>query len=266
MVSFVIGGEVDRPHPTFWFIWDDNRLLFIDGHLPKSDLGLCLTERQNVGIADGLAYRSALLVGKPPGNAQWVSMRQALADMPPSTRQALSRARQLHLHDREHRFCSACGTPLVQNRHDTGRHCPHCAMVFYPRLSPAMMVAVTRGHEILLARAPHFSPGVYSALAGFVEPGETLEQCVERETMEEVGISICNLRYVDSQSWPFPHSLMLAFVADYAGGDIVPQEAEIEDANWFDIDRLPPLPSPASIAWRLIHHTVDLIRGDTGHA
>jgi NAD+ diphosphatase len=262
MVSFVIADAADHTQPAIWFIWNDARLLYINGRLPMSDHGLTLTARRPVGTVDDQPCHSAILVGATPPDSEWLPMRQALADMSPASRQALSRARQLHLHDQEHRFCSACATPLVQNAHDGGRHCPHCAMVFYPRLSPAMMVAIRRGREILLARAPHFAPGVYSALAGFVEPGETLEECVMREAGEEVGVSVRNLRYVDSQSWPFPHSLMLAFVAEYAGGEIVPQPGEIEDAGWYDIDRLPLLPTPASIAWRLIHHTVDLIRAE----
>ena len=115
-----------------------------------------------------------------------------------------------------------------------------------------MMALVVRGRQLLLARSPHFPPGVYSALAGFVEPGETLEACVHREVQEEVGVRIDNLRYVGSQGWPFPHSLMLGFHAEYAGGDIVMQEDEIEDARWFRVDDLPPLPASRSIARHLI--------------
>jgi NAD+ diphosphatase len=104
----------------------------------------------------------------------------------------------------------------------------------------------------LLARSPHFKPGVYSALAGFVEPGETLEQCAVREVHEEVGIEIANLRYFASQPWPFPNSLMIAFFADYVGGTITPEPGEIEDAGWFLPDALPLLPDPVSISRRLI--------------
>jgi NAD+ diphosphatase len=110
---------------------------------------------------------------------------------------------------------------------------------------------------LLLARSPHFLPGVYSALAGFVEPGETVEQCVHRETQEEVGVRVKNLRYVCSQSWPFPHSLMLAFTAEYDGGDIRPQPGEIEDAGWYHIDTLPTIPAQLSVAYQLIRHTAD---------
>jgi len=115
-----------------------------------------------------------------------------------------------------------------------------------------MIVLVSRGDEILLARSPRFVSGVYSTLAGFVEAGESVEQCVAREVREEVGVEVRNLQYLGSQGWPFPHSLMLGFHAEYAGGEIVMQADEIEDAQWFDVHRLPPLPAPRSIARYLI--------------
>ncbi len=130
--------------------------------------------------------------------------------------------------------------------------CEQCATRQYPRLSPSMIVLVTRGDEILLARSPRFAPGVYSTLAGFVEPAESVEQCVIREVREEVGLEVGNLRYQGSQSWPFPHSLMLGFHAEYVGGEIVPQPEEIEDARWFALDALPPLPKPGSISRYLV--------------
>jgi NAD+ diphosphatase len=130
--------------------------------------------------------------------------------------------------------------------------CPACRLTAYPRISPAVMVLVERGNDLLLARSPHFKPGVFSALAGFVEPGETLEQCAVREVREEVGIEITNLRYFKSQPWPFPNSLMIAYFADYAGGTITPDPSEIEAADWFSRDALPLLPDPVSIARQLI--------------
>lgn len=130
--------------------------------------------------------------------------------------------------------------------------CPSCQVHHYPRLSPSMIVLVTRGDELLLARSPRFVTGVYSTLAGFVEPGESVEACVAREVREEVGVEIGRIQYIASQNWPFPHSLMLGFHAEYRSGEIVPQPGEIEDARWFPLDALPPLPAPRSIARYLI--------------
>ena len=126
----------------------------------------------------------------------------------------------------------------------------------YPRLSPVVMVRVVRERQILLARAARFAPGVYSVLAGFVEAGETLEQTICREVWEEVNIRVGNVRYFASQSWPFPHSLMIAFTADYAEGDLRADGREIIDVGWFSPDALPGLPSPMSMAWRLIEDFV----------
>lgn len=130
--------------------------------------------------------------------------------------------------------------------------CEHDNLRLYPRISPSMIVLVTRGDEILLARSPRFVTGMYSALAGFVEPGESAEDCVHREVMEEVQVRIKNLKYRGSQCWPFPHSMMLGFHAEYESGEIVPRAEEIEDARWFHVDDLPPLPANRSIARYLI--------------
>jgi NAD+ diphosphatase len=151
-----------------------------------------------------------------------------------------------------HQFCGQCGSPTERKTTEHAMQCPQCGLVVYPRISPAVMVLVRDGDKLLLARSPRFKPGVFSALAGFVEPGETLEQCAAREVREEVGVEIKNLRYFASQPWPFPNSLMVAFYADYAGGQITPDPTEIEAADWFSIDALPELPDPVSISRRLI--------------
>ena len=163
--------------------------------------------------------------------------------------------RAIHLLDwqKNHRYCGRCGTLTEMKSDEFVKSCPACALQVYPRISPAVMVLVCRGDQLLLARSPRFRPGVFSALAGFVEAGETLEQCAVREVREEVGVEICNLRYFQSQPWPFPDSLMVAFFADYAGGRIVPDPTEIEVADWFACDALPALPDPVSIARRLIN-------------
>ena len=162
------------------------------------------------------------------------------------------RASQLMDWRRNHRFCGRCGTTTEMKSNEFAMSCPSCGLLAYPRISPAVMVLVSRGDDLLLARSPHFRPGMFSALAGFVEAGETIEQCAVREVREEVGVEIANLRYFRSQPWPFPDSLMIAFFADYTGGEITPDPSEIEAAGWFPRSALPPLPDEASIARHLI--------------
>ncbi len=164
----------------------------------------------------------------------------------------VGRAFQILHWDRTHRFCGRCGNPTEPKTGERARECSRCGLISHPEVSPAVIVAVTRGREILLARARRFRASFYSVLAGFVEPGETFEECVLREVREEVGVDLRNIRYFGSQPWPFPHSVMVAFTADYAGGEITPDEAEIVDAQWFNADNLPPVPGTETIARHLI--------------
>jgi NAD+ diphosphatase len=166
------------------------------------------------------------------------------------------RAIQLLEWDRTHRYCGACGTATELLPGERARRCPACSLATYPRIAPAMMVMVTRGRQMLLGRGLHFPPGRYSALAGFVEAGETIEQAVVREVREEVGIDIRDLRYFGSQSWPFPHSLMIAFRAEWAAGEIRIDPHELADAQWFDPEALPAIPPRLSIARALIDATL----------
>jgi NAD+ diphosphatase len=153
---------------------------------------------------------------------------------------------------RTHRFCGACGRPMSRAPGERAMKCD-CGHVAYPRISPAMMVLVKHGPAILLARNVAAPPGRFSALAGFLEPGESVEEAIHREVREEVGLEVKDLRYFASQSWPFPGSLMLAFTAEYAGGDIVPEPGEIAEARWFGPgDALPELSPRQSISRALI--------------
>ncbi|MFA5236776.1 MAG: NAD(+) diphosphatase [Methanoregula sp.] len=154
------------------------------------------------------------------------------------------------------RFCGRCGTATVPVLTERAKRCPACGLVIYPRISPAIIVLITRGDKILLARSPRFPAGMQSVLAGFVEPGETLEHAVHREVQEEVGVAVKNLRYFASEPWPFPDSLMIAFIAEYAAGEIEIDNNEIVSAGWFCRDSLPPLPAPMSISRALIDHWV----------
>lgn len=252
-------ATADLSLPERWCIFDGTRIWLDDGQFPSQRPALA-SGAQFIGHNNQFNLYSTELIGSAPAHWQAHSLRQALMLQPADNVALLSRAAQLRRFAHSHRYCGACAHPLQAHAHDHGRGCPSCGELYYPRLSPAMMVCVTRGREILLARSPHFAPGMYSALAGFVEPGETLEQCVVRESFEETGIHVDQLQYVGSQSWPFPHSLMLAFTAQYAGGDIVPQAGEIEDAQWFDIDSQPLTPASHSIASWLIRHTIDQLR------
>ncbi|HEY6877528.1 MAG TPA: NAD(+) diphosphatase, partial [Polyangiales bacterium] len=163
------------------------------------------------------------------------------------------RAIQVMEWDRTHQFCGACGTPTEPQAHARARICPRCRLEAYPRVSPAMIVAVERGEEVLLARSPHCPPGIYSTLAGFVDPGESAEACVAREVHEETGVRVKNIRYYQSQPWPFPHSLMLGFFCEWQSGQVIPDGVEIEDAAFFHVDALPKLfPTRRSISAQLL--------------
>lgn len=170
------------------------------------------------------------------------------------------RASQLLNWFRSHRFCGTCGAPNVWHKAPQLLACTHCAVDYYPRINPCIIVLVTRGDRILLARSVRPGATFFSCLAGFIEPGESAEQAVAREVYEEVGIEIDNIRYVKSQPWPFPSQLMLGFYADYVSGEIVPEAAEIAEAHWYDVSKLPETPSPAiSVAGQLIQEYCDAV-------
>src|SRR5581483_1123158 len=145
---------------------------------------------------------------------------------------------------------------------ELARRCPRCGLTTFPRISPAVIVLVRRGERVLLGRGSHLPPGLFSTLAGFVEPGETLEEAVRREIREEAGIEVDDVRYFGSQPWPFPDSLMIGFFAEHAGGEIVVDSNELAEARWFALDELPPVPPPFSIARALVDAWVKERGGD----
>ncbi|NLA75374.1 MAG: NAD(+) diphosphatase [Deltaproteobacteria bacterium] len=161
-------------------------------------------------------------------------------------------AGQLITWSRNHRFCGKCGSITEDKDDERAKICVSCGQIYYPRLSPAIIVAITRDDRLLLASSPSFRSRFYSVLAGYVEPGDTLEACVKREVREEVGIEVKNIRYFGSQPWPFPDSLMIGFTAEHESGEIRPDIKEITDARWFKRDESPNNPPGISIARRLI--------------
>ena len=153
---------------------------------------------------------------------------------------------------KNHSFCGQCGSPTTRRTTEHAKECPHCGLVAYPRISPAIIVAITRNNTILLAHNAAENHPFYSVLAGFLEPGESFENCVKREVFEEVQIRVKNIRYFGSQPWPFPDSLMVAFTADYDSGTIAVDGVELDHADWFTSNNLPAIPRSGSISRKLI--------------
>ncbi|MBL8360292.1 MAG: NAD(+) diphosphatase [Rubrivivax sp.] len=240
-------------------LWPEDEGRRLEPQVPASFEALAAA-RHFLGQLGGLDCWAMQLPEAPPGWRR-LPLRAAMMQLGEPLMGLASRAAQVLEWDRTHAHCGVCGTPTERLEGERARRCPACGHTAYPRLSPAMMALVWREGEVLLARSPHYAPGVYSALAGFVEPGESLEDCVHREVAEEVGIRVADLRYYGSQSWPFPHSLMVAYSARWTGGEIVRQEAEIEDARWFPLDALPKVPPRFSIAGHLIADTVQALGG-----
>ena len=218
--------------------------------------GFEAVRRQYLGVLDGRHCFSAELPTDATEGAglKFANLHMLHGSLDELTHAIAGRAVQIVEWDRTHQFCGACAEPTRLSEMDRSRACPSCQIPMYPRLAPAMIVAVERGDEILLARSPHFPPGIMSVLAGFVEPGESAEHAVEREVFEETGILVKNVQYFSSQAWPFPNSLMLGFRADYASGEIRVDGVEIVEADWFKAREMPSFfPGRVSISQWLIH-------------
>jgi NAD+ diphosphatase len=252
----------------YYFVFDqspEGRLLLIAGDGPKklerADLDrlvglgglICLSGNANMPRCDG--DRWALLSdasGLPDGYAL-----RARRDLPALfgdddyfIRSGV--AYQMMNLTRRNKYCGVCGKPMTDHAAERARYCPACGNLVYPSLSPAVIVAVEREDTLLMGHGVNFPPGGYSVLAGFVEPGETLERAVEREVFEESRVRVKNIRYFGSQPWPFPNSMMIGFKADWASGDPAPGDDELTDVRWFSRGEVPDMPPSVSISRRLI--------------
>jgi len=260
-VSGIVSPEV-RSEPSWWFIFQENKLLIDQSPesvtlpflIDLSELGLIGIRQNYLGQLDHrLCYAAEVAEGTiPPVGMAFEGLRQVYGRLDEDLFWIAARAVQIIDWDRTHQFCGRCGVPLRTKSDERAKACPQCGLLHFPRLAPAIIVLVERGNQLLLARSRHFMPGMYSVLAGFVEPGESLEEAVVREVKEEVGIEIKDIKYFGSQPWPFPHSLMIGFTAAYAGGEISLDDKEIEDAGWFTVEKLPRIPGKISIARKLI--------------
>jgi len=248
--------------PALWFAFRKTEILVVNGTdrpalpccLDIAEHGFAAVRNQYLGLYGGRHCYAVEVQETQPLPEGWAALGlRDLFSMVETTLAVLSgRAYQLLEWDRNHQYCSRCGTPTRMRTDERSRTCPSCSYTTYPPVSPAIMILVIHQGKLLLARKAAFPKGRFSALAGFVEPGETLEDTVIRETREEVGVEVKNIRYFGSQPWPFPHSLMVAFTAEYAGGELKPDGVEIEEARWFTPEELPKLPPGISISRRLI--------------
>ena len=242
---------------AYWFIFQGYRLVTVAGTVPVAEsaesLGFVPLRTQYVGMLDGIPAFSAEIDPNAslPENARASSLRGLFNRIDATLWWVAGRAVQLVDWDRTHQFCGRCATPMETSDLEHVKICPNCDLRNYPRLSPAVIVAVRKGDRLLLAHNERHPDGFYTVLAGFVEAGETLEETVKREIKEEVGIDVMNIEYFGSQPWAFPNSLMIGFTAEYAGGEFV-YEDEIEHAAWYRPSEMPPFPPSPSIANALI--------------
>lgn len=180
-----------------------------------------------------------------------LGLRQAYDYLPAADFKACCKAAELRHWDEHTRYCGACGTPLAYDT-EISKRCPKCKREWWPQLSPAIIVAISRGDKLLMVQSKTFRSDYMGLVAGFVETGESLEECVRREVKEETSLEIKNLRYFGSQTWPFPAGIMLGFTAEYASGELRLQQSELRKGGWYDADNMPRVPRRLSIARRLI--------------
>jgi NAD+ diphosphatase len=258
--------------PAYWFAFRGDKLLVrLDEHsasiplaVNMGELSLAPLRTKYLGTHSFGADKNVHCFGAElpedaaePKGMSFVGLRQLFGLLSDGFFRVSGYASQIVEWDQTHQYCGRCGAAAADDPEDRAKLCPRCGLKSFPRIAPAVIAAVTRSDRILLARAKRFPVKLYSVLAGFVEPGETLEECLVREVREETGVEVSGLRYFGSQPWPFPHSLMIAFTAEWSGGDIRIDDREIVDAGWFSADALPPIPDKVSIARRLIDWFVE---------
>lgn len=234
----------------FWFIFKNSKLLVNqDTGKPLQEKAISLEFSLYLGVFNNLhIYAGEAVDAKAPYNARWEDIRSLFGKLSDTSLALAGKASQLLLWERTHQFCGQCGNKTAKRRNERAKECKSCNLLYFPKICPVIMVLIQKNDEILLARAANFQIAFYSALAGFVDSGETLEECLRREVFEEVGLVVDNLHYFGSQSWPFPNSLMIGFTCQWKSGEIQNNPAEILDAQWFRKDNLPLLPPDYSLS------------------
>ncbi|PKL73703.1 MAG: NAD(+) diphosphatase [Methanobacteriales archaeon HGW-Methanobacteriales-2] len=246
---------------AYWFLFNSNELLVEMGKIPEIPYTKSLEELkinpirlQYLGTFNGHPCYSGELPSEiqVPRGMAFKDLRSLYDIIEEDLYLLAGRASQIVNWDRTHQFCGQCGAPTITKDDEMAKLCPECGFTSFTRLSPAVITAIIKDGKLLMALHTRTSGIMYGLIAGFVEPGETLTEAVQRETMEEVGLKVKNIEYFGSQPWPYPHSLMIGFTADYDSGEIEVDGKEIIDAKWFDSDQLPQVPSRMSIAGELI--------------
>jgi NAD+ diphosphatase len=266
-IPAVVAPAEKQHEQAWWFVFRGQKMLIykkkpavtIPLSVTLEALGLCPLCERYLGTLKGTRCFAAYLPDEtePPANMDFFGLRGLFEELNENFYSVAVKALSITNWDSTHQFCSQCGSRAEKRNDILARQCPTCGLTMFPRISPAVIVLVERGEKVLLARASRFKEELYSVIAGFVEPGEALEETVRREIKEETGIEIKNIRYFGSQPWPFPDSLMIGFTARYAGGEIKVDGEEIVEAKWFTADQLPNIPGKISIARSLIDWFVE---------
>lgn len=250
---------------SYCFVISEDKLLveekdnIINVFFKNSLSNIAITDNLYLGRLDLIPCFAANLLSTESinSNLKLIGLRQLFGLVDDEIFWLAARAFHLLNWSKNTKYCGRCGEKTLIKEGEHSKYCPKCVLPMYPKISPAVIVAITKEDKILLAQNVQNKTGFYSVLAGFVEPGETLEECVCREIKEEAGIDLKNIKYFGSQPWPFPDSLMLGFTAEYAGGELVLDETELSDARWFSADELPQVPGKLSISRRLIDWFVE---------
>ena len=260
-------SKFEKDNQSYWFVFYMNKLLVTVANdnfsIPYlgdlQELNLFPDRTQYLGTLQEKPCYSCEVSSDAdtPEGMSFIDLRSLYGTLDEDIFLLAGRAIQIVAWDQTHQYCGRCGTAVEDLQGERAKKCPKCSFVSYPSISPAVITAIIKDDKILLAHGISFKGNMYSLIAGFVEPGETLEECVQREIMEEVSIKVKNIKYFGSQSWPFPNSMMVGFTAEYESGEIIVDGTEISKAGWFDVENLPELPSSISIAREIINNYIE---------